>query len=208
MIDEKLLIETMQWKMREAGTSDWNRCLDEVERFIREFPQVGGWIPVSERLPEERQDRYYPISLVTLDNGDVCLGVYRYDDKEWWTRMSEGETVYTTDHKVIAWQPLPEPYKESEGRRMTIEIDKNFETVLLCAVRYAIGRQTYIPSLVIDYITPLLPYLSENTLRLIANEITEHDAYEGGLGDEKIDKPYWLDFLRKIRLEIGGRYEP
>ena len=39
MVDEKLLIETMQWKMREADTSDWNRCLDEVERFIREFPQ-------------------------------------------------------------------------------------------------------------------------------------------------------------------------
>ena len=91
---------------------------------------------------------------------------------------------------------------------MTIEIDKNFETILLCAVRYAIGRRTYIPSLVIDYITPLLPYLSENTLRLIANEITEHEAYEGGLGDEKIDKPYWLDFLRKIRFEIGGRNEP
>ena len=53
MIDEKLLIETMQWKMREAGTSDWNRCLDEVERFIKEFPQVGGWIPVTEKLPEE-----------------------------------------------------------------------------------------------------------------------------------------------------------
>ena len=59
---------------------------------------------------------------------------------------------------------------------MTIEIDKNFETILLCAVRYAIGRKTYIPSLVIDYITPLLPYLSENTLKLIANEITEHEA--------------------------------
>ena len=88
-----------------------------------------------------------------------------------------------------------------------VEIDKNFETILLCAVRYAIGRKTYIPSLVIDYITPLLPYLSENTLRLIANEITEHEAYEGGLGDEKIDKPYWLDFLRKTRLEIGGRNE-
>ena len=59
---------------------------------------------------------------------------------------------------------------------MTIEINKNFETILLCAVRYAIGRRTYIPSLVIDYITPLLPYLSENTLRLIANEITEYEA--------------------------------
>ena len=90
---------------------------------------------------------------------------------------------------------------------MTIEIDKNFETILLCAVRYAIGRQTYIPSLVIDYITPLLPYLSDNTLRLIANEITEYEGYEGGLGDEKIDKPYWIKFLREIRLEMGGRNE-
>ena len=82
-----------------------------------------------------------------------------------------------------------------------VEIDKNFETILLCAVRYAIGRRTYIPSLVIDYITPLLPYLSDNTLRLIANEITEHDTYEGGLGDEKIDKPYWLAFYGKILAE-------
>ena len=90
---------------------------------------------------------------------------------------------------------------------MTIEINKNFETILLCAVRYAIGRETYMPSLVIDYITPLLPYLSEDVLKLIANEIVQHYTYEGALGDEKIDKPYWIDFLRKIRLEIGGRHE-
>ena len=91
---------------------------------------------------------------------------------------------------------------------MTVEIDKNFETILLCAVRYAIGRRTYIPSLVIDYITPLLPYLSEDVLKLIANEITKYEAYEGALGDEMIDRPYWIEFLRKIRLEIGGRHEP
>ena len=91
---------------------------------------------------------------------------------------------------------------------MTIEIDKNFESILVCAVRYAIGRKSYMPSMVIDYITPLLPYLSDNTLRLMANEITEYESYEGGLGDEKIDKPYWIKFLREIRLEIGGRNEP
>ena len=83
---------------------------------------------------------------------------------------------------------------------MTVEINKDFETILLCAVRYVIGRKTYIPSLVIDYITPLLPYLSEDVLKLIANEITEHDTYEGALGDEMIDRPYWEQFLRKIRL--------
>lgn len=90
---------------------------------------------------------------------------------------------------------------------MTVEINKDFESILICAVRYAIGRQTYIPSLVIDYITPLLPYLSYWILGLMAAEIIDHN-YEGGLGDEKIDKPYWLEFLRKIRLEMEGRNEP
>ena len=91
---------------------------------------------------------------------------------------------------------------------MTVEINKDFETILLCAVRYAIGRKSYMPSVVIDYITPLLPYLTEDVLKLIADEIIGHYTYEGALGDEKIDKPYWLDFLRKIRLEIGDRNEP
>ena len=84
---------------------------------------------------------------------------------------------------------------------MTIEINKNFETILLCAVRYAIGRQTYMPSMVIDYITPLLSHLSYNTLGLIAAEIIDH-SYDGGLGDEKIDRPYWLNFKRKILAEM------
>ena len=88
---------------------------------------------------------------------------------------------------------------------MTVEIDKNFETILLCAVRYAIGRRTYIPSLVIDYITPLLPYLSEDVLKLIANEIIGRYTYEGALGDEKIDRPYWLNFKRKILAEMERR---
>ena len=89
---------------------------------------------------------------------------------------------------------------------MTVEIDKNFESILVCAVRYAIGRKSYMPSMVIDYITPLLPYLSYWMLGLMAAEIIDHN-YEGGLGDEKIDKPSWLEFLRKIRLEMGGRNE-
>ena len=89
----------------------------------------------------------------------------------------------------------------------SVEIDKNFESILVCAVRYAIGRKSYMPSMVIDYITPLLPYLSYWMLGLMAAEIIDHN-YEGGLGDEKIDKPSWLEFLRKIRLEMGGRNEP
>ena len=86
-----------------------------------------------------------------------------------------------------------------------VEINKDFETILLCAVRYAIGRETYMPSLVIDYITPLLSHLSYNTLGLIANDITEYGKYYGDLGDEKIDRPYWLNFKRKILAEMERR---
>lgn len=68
------------------------------------------WIPCSERLPEDL-DEYYPMCLVSLGNGDVCLGVYRYDNGKWWTRMSEGESEYSTVHEVLAWMPLPEAYK-------------------------------------------------------------------------------------------------
>ena len=53
-----------------------------------------------------------------------------------------------------------------------VEIDKNFETILLCAVRYAIGRQTYMPSMVIDYITPLLSHLSYNIIPTRAAWVT------------------------------------
>ena len=85
-----------------------------------------------------------------------------------------------------------------------VEINKDFETILLCAVRYAIGRRTYIPSLVIDYITPLLSHLSYNTLGLIAAEIIDH-SYDGGLGDDMIDRPYWLAFKKKILAEMERR---
>ena len=88
---------------------------------------------------------------------------------------------------------------------MTVEINKDFEAILICAVRYAIGRRTYIPSLVIDYITPLLSHLSYNTLRLISNDITEYGSYYGGLGDDMIDRPYWLNFKRKILAEMERR---
>ena len=91
---------------------------------------------------------------------------------------------------------------------MTVEINKDLEAILVCAVRYAIGRKSYMPSMVIDYITPLLPYLSEDVLKLIVNEIIEHYTYEGALGDEKIDKPYWIDFLQRIEIEMEGRNEP
>lgn len=110
------------------------------------------------------------------------------------------DTAYEFGLKLIDYIEAMEKQPQVGG----IEINKDFETILLCAVRYAIGRRTYIPSLVIDYITPLLPYLSDNCLKLIADEIIDH-SYDGGLGDDMIDRPYWIEFKRRILLELERR---
>ena len=73
------------------------------------------WIPCEVSLPMPKGEmELYPINYVTLDTGELAIGVYRIDDKVWYTRRLEGETLYTKEHKVIAWQPLPQSY-EKEG---------------------------------------------------------------------------------------------
>ena len=78
--------------------------------------------------------------------------------------------------------------------------DDDFGTILNCAVRYAIGRQTYMPRLVIDFITPLIPYLTGRTLWCFDQDVT-NARYEGGYGDQNIDEPGWLRFLENVRAE-------
>lgn len=90
----------------------------------------------------------------------------------------------------------------------TINIDdENFQTMLICAIRYSLGRRTYMPHLVIDYITPLIKYLSDKTLNIIERDIRESENIGIGYGDEQIDKPKWLTFHQNIKEEINKRKE-
>jgi hypothetical protein len=100
------------------------------------------------------------------------------------------------------------PYKASVKRVLmqaptadVVPIDDDFSTILICAVRYSIGRQTYMPSLVIDYITPLLPSLNDKCLAVMERDIAEAGYY----GHEVIDKPGWMKFLGDVRSEMAKR---
>lgn len=69
-----------------------------------------GWIPVSEKLPEESD---YYMACIYNDEADD------YDFRKTWFAhaddydMDESEWRELYDfERVIAWQPLPEPYKE------------------------------------------------------------------------------------------------
>lgn len=79
--------------------------------------------------------------------------------------------------------------------RPTIDLsDDSFGAVLNCAVRYALGRRSYMPYLVTSFITPLLPHLSKKTIWCFRRDLEECRDF----GDPEIDKPIWEQFLQKV----------
>ena len=99
MIDEKKLIEDLIPILNE---NDDMFLAGRIIGTIDRQPQVGGWIPVSERLPKE-----YETVIGVTDLNYYCIAVYC--KQHGFRSMDVG-----VESDIIAWQPLPEPYKESE----------------------------------------------------------------------------------------------
>lgn len=76
---------------------------DAIHAVIDALPH---WIPVTEGLPESKEeDLEYPTVIIDLD-GQVALGCYYESTREW----GMGE-YFNQKCFPIAWMPLPEPYK-------------------------------------------------------------------------------------------------
>ena len=89
----------------------------------------------------------------------------------------------------------------SENTPNTIEIDETFGQMMLSAVRYALGRQTYIVSTTVGYITFLLPRLDSHTVACMERDIREAPSY----GHDTIDKPEWMRLLSALQEEMKKR---
>ena len=93
------------------------------------------------------------------------------------------------------------------GRESTPYADittDHFGCILNCAVRYALGRQTYMPGMVIEYARTPIPYISDKTLYVLDQDITEQ-KYRGGYGDKQIDEPLWMQFHQDVIAEENLR---
>ena len=79
-----------------------------------------------------------------------------------------------------------------------------FEDILIYAERYAIGRMTYAPYDVCKIINTRLPDLSDNTLKVLRDDIAR-ETERGNLGSPTIDAPLWRQTYANITEEISKR---
>ena len=101
--------------------------------------------------------------------------------------------------------------KKASGRA---DFDKDFGVICLCAMRYALGRQSYMPSLVQDFIRGHIGEIDSGTVEIMirdideADRIMEHRMSNGnilktdGLGDTKIDRPGWERFRAFLKEKL------
>ena len=105
MIDEKKLIDKFKDWIRTDYFEDWsarNFILNDIIAEINKMPKVGEWISVSERLPD--------VDIEVLVSCKARIAKYSYIDIDYRSKKN-GKWAYLGED-VIAWQPLPEPYRE------------------------------------------------------------------------------------------------
>ena len=85
-------------------------CINKryAKKIVQEVSEEynGGWIACSERLPEENQQvilqDFY--GNITIEKMKIADGIEGFIDGDWWSSANN----------YVAWQPLPEPYKECD----------------------------------------------------------------------------------------------
>lgn len=104
MIDENRLIEELKFQINNCetyGHSDIYIDLEMAKKWVEtiEKKKVGEWIPVEERLPEQSLN-----SVIGWDAYRERCCFVQYYMNEW--ILGNHESV-----KIVAWMPLPEPFK-------------------------------------------------------------------------------------------------
>ena len=99
---EKLIVKPPHDKLDQVANDTAETFIEaykECQEIIRKHMN-DGWIPVEERLPDESLN-----SVIGWDEyRERCCFVQYYGGK--WSLRADREPI-----KIIAWRPLPEPYR-------------------------------------------------------------------------------------------------
>lgn len=113
---------------------NYKEAVNSLQMAIKALEQEPRWIPVSKKLPKELE----PVNITWINHNPesyyadikdkpfTATGVYFNRQWYWWSTLCTDilakyshnyDDVIDEDIEIIAWQPLPKPYKaESEGK--------------------------------------------------------------------------------------------
>ena len=94
--------------------------------------------------------------------------------------------------------------KSDVPKGMVDPTNDDFGAVCNCAVRYCLGRRSYMPSLVCGYIAPILLELTDRTLDCFERDIAERKRTRFYFGDS-FDYKTWDAFYKAVCNEIERR---
>lgn len=84
---------------------------------------------------------------------------------------------------------------------MKINVDADdFGSVVICAIRYALGRQTYMPGIVARFAMQVIREMNTKDLFVILNDLQGYDFDKDEMGGED-----WLPLYHAIVKELRAR---
>lgn len=111
LIDADALKDDLEYEWDHNDSDDFaNKC---VWRVLEDAPTINQqrWIPVDERMPERNKmdstGKYREAYLVTTG---FMTFTARFNEYGYWVLWGYQQVL----KNIIAWMPLPDPYKEEE----------------------------------------------------------------------------------------------
>ena len=119
-------LEKILEEIREIGNIQFSSytkpliAVEDAEKIIRKHMN-DGWIPVEDKLPKRTLDekinnlyKKYLVFIDSVDGWDIDMAVYDFwNDKKWRTAHDGYEEI----ENVVAWCPLPEPYRPERSNK-------------------------------------------------------------------------------------------
>jgi hypothetical protein len=84
-------------------------------------------------------------------------------------------------------------------------MDEDFESIMICAIRYALGRRTYIVGTVCGFVKSRLPEISDKSLYVIERDIREHGHIGNDAYGDLMDFREWMALLEAVMKEMNKR---